>query len=185
MTITMPIKASFDVETKSMGDDPYVLEVTSLSVIGSDEPWKLNLWDQDHIDDGIEYMLTFPGLVSFNGRKFDIPTLLKYIERPLGGKLRSLPHYDIYDEFLRIYSRRISLSNMAKYTLNIDKWDLQTMSASAMWRLDPEKLFKYNAWDTYLTYLLYTHTVSFGSLFFKMPTLQRFVPQTISRPGGL
>lgn len=184
MTITMPIKASFDVETKTIGDDPYLLEVTSLVVIVSDEPNKLKWWDQDHIDDGIEYMLTCPGLVSFNGRKFDIPALLKYIEQPLGRKLRSLPHYDIYDEFIRTYNRRISLKNISKYTLNIDKWDLST-SPSTLWRIDPMKLMKYNAWDSYLTYLLYLHTVNSGCLYFKMPTLRRFVPETISRPGGL
>lgn len=178
----MPIKVSFDVETKTISDDPYELEATSLSAIGSDQPWKLMLWDQDHIGEGVDYLLTFPGLVSFNGRAFDLPVLAKYIDRPHGRKLRNLPHYDIFYEFQRAKRRRISLANMAKYTLGIDKWDLKT-PATQLWRIDPAKLSKYNVWDTYLTYLLYVHTVSYGKLRFKMPTLQDFTPETISRPG--
>ena len=182
MTISMPIRACLDVETKGASDDPYELEVTSLAVIGSDEPWKLKVWSYGDIGDGIDYLLTFPGLVSFNGKGYDLRTLMKYAERPYGRKLRSLPHYDIYDEFIRVYGRRISLANMAKYSLGIDKWDLQT-SAPSMWRIDPEKLTKYNAWDCYLTYLLYVETIKNGSLKFKMPVLREFTPENIGRPG--
>ena len=182
MTISMPIRASFDVETKTSGGDPYELEASSLAVIVSDQPDKIMLWDQDSIAEGVEYLITCPGLVSFNGKGFDIPVLLKYVTRPVGRKLRSLPHYDIYDEFLRIHNRRISLENMARYSLNMDKFDLQT-SAPQLWMTDPAMLQRYNVWDAYLTYLLYNHTISFGSLTFKMPTLQQFVPEMISRPG--
>ena len=183
MKITMPVRASFDVEKRTAGDDPYLLEVTCLAVIVSDQPDRIHLWDYGEIDKGVEFLLACPGLVSFNGKGFDIPTLLKYVDRPHGRKLRSLPHYDIYDEFIRKERRRMSLKNMAKYSLGIDKWDLQTMSPMALWRIDPAKLAKYCVRDTYLTSLLYTHTISFGHLLYKAPTLRQFVPETISRRG--
>ena len=183
MTITMPTRTVFDVETKWVSDDPYEPEITSLTIISTEDPDDILYFDEDNIQEGVDFMVASPGFVGFNSKGFDFPVLMKYMDRGSGRLLQSKPHYDIYDEFMRIKRRRISLQNFARNSLGIDKFDLINDTAPGMWKRNPDKLRIYNAWDTYLTYLLYVHTISFGGLYFKLPTRQLFTPETISRPA--
>jgi len=183
MTITLPIRTIFDVETKWVSDNPYEPEITSVTLINTENPDEILFYEEDEMDACMEYLIASPGLVGFNSKGFDLPVLMKYVDRGNGRLIRSKPHYDIYDEFMRIHRRRISLNNIARNTLGIGKFELTNNTAISLWKNNPKMLLAYNAYDTYLTYLLYVHTVAFGGLSFKLPTLQRFVPETISRPS--
>ena len=183
MTIIVPSRIVWDVETKYYVDDPYDAELSTITMIDTEKPGHIMYYEESEINEAIRIMLASPGLVGFNSKAFDIPVLMKYVDRGHGRKLRAKPHFDIYDEFMRKYQRRISLANMSRNTLVAGKFDLVTDTATSMWKTDPWKLYQYNAWDTYVTYLLYVHVCSFGYLNFKLPTLRRFTPETISRPG--
>lgn len=184
LTVIVPSRITFDIETKFYTESPYDAEVSLITLIDSENPRDIQWYSEDDITECLEVMLASPGFVTFNGKAFDFPVFMKYIDRATGRALRAKPHYDIYDEFMRKHQRRISLANMSRNTIISGKFDeSMTESAPAMWRHNPEKLRRYNVQDTYVTYLLYLHTVTFGYVYFKLPTLRRFTPETISRPG--
>ena len=183
MTITIPTRICWDIETKGQSEDPYELEVSLITLIDTEFPRRRLQFDEDNISNCIDYMLASPGFVGFNSKAFDFPVMMKYTDRAHGRALRAKPHYDIYDEFMRKYQRRISLRNIAYNTLRMDKFEMLTSTAAGLYRTDPKKLRIYNYSDTHLTYLLYIHTMTYGYLYFKLPTLRKFTPETISRPG--
>ena len=179
--LSVPISAVFDIETKEIGN-PYEIEASAMVVIRTDQPKRILYFTEDDIREGAEWLLGSPHITSFNGRQFDVPVLLKYMSRGEGRKLRSMPHYDIFDEWTRINRGRISLNNMAMYSLGISKFENITAGPIEMYKQGlSEELFQYNYWDTYLTYLLLLQTVEKGYLNFKLPTLRKFTPETITR----
>ena len=170
----------FDLETYRVAS-PYEAPISTISIITT-KPYKLYQWREDEIDEAVEFLLACPGYVTFNGRKFDVPALLKHMSRGEGRLLRSKPHFDIFHELQQVHpGLRISLNNFAKTTLGIPKFDLTTATAISLWKDNPRKLDIYNMWDTWLTYQLYVYCCSFGELKFTYPTERSFTPETISR----
>ena len=178
----VPISAVFDIETKEIGN-PYEIEASAMVVIRSDQPKRLLYFTEDEIREGAEWLLASPHITSFNGRQFDVPVLLKYMSRGEGRKLRAMPHYDIFDEWVK-WNRggRISLNNMATYSLGISKFENLTAGPIEMYEQGlSELLFQYNYWDTYLTYMLLLQTLEKGYLTFKLPVIRKFYPEMITR----
>jgi len=178
----VPISAVFDVETKEFGD-PYEIEASAMVIIRSDQP-KRKLWfDEDNMREGVEWLIASPHITTFNGRKFDVPVILKYMSRAEGRKIRNMPHYDIFDEWVK-FNRggRISLHNVAKYSLGLEKFDNTKAGPIALYRQGKmNELFTYNYWDTNLTYMLLLQTCEKGYLKFKMPVVRKFYPEMITR----
>lgn len=178
--IPCPIRAVFDIETKSIGN-PYEIEASSIVIITTDQPDRMLRFTADEIREGVEFLLACPGYVGFNSRRFDMPVLLKSMSRGEGRLMRSKPHFDFLHEFTLVFGNRVSLANMARTTLGLEKFDLVTADPPLLYQIDPKKLLTYNAWDTYLTYLLFIFVIENGYTEFTLPTVRRFVPETISR----
>ena len=180
MSQRCPSRAVFDIETKEIGN-PYEIEASAVTVIVTDNG-RLYYWDQDHIREAVEFLLANVGIVTFNGIKFDIPVLQKYMSRGEAQLLKHKPHFDIFHEFvIKNPGQRISLENVAKTTLGFGKFDLVNNTATGLWRTEPRKLQAYNAWDTYLTYLLYIFCIEKGYLEFTLPLRRKLVPENIGR----
>lgn len=178
-----PSRAIFDVETARI-DNPYNAPVTVVSIITTN-PFKLYQFEEENIRDAVDILLATPGIVTFNGRKFDVPVMLKYMSRGEGRLFRAKPHFDIFDEYVRLKpGMLISLDNIAKSTLNMQKQDIED-SAIQLAKTNPRRLATYNARDTLLTYYLYVYMCSFGKLYATLPRLHSWVPETISRPSRL
>lgn len=178
----VPISAVFDIETKEIGN-PYEVEASSMVVIRSDQPGRILHFNEDNIREGTEWLIGSPHITSFNGRQFDVPVLLKYMSRGEGRKLRNMPHYDIFDEWVRFNKGgRISLNNLATYSLGLSKFENTTAGPIEMYEQGRmQELFQYNYWDTYLTYMLLLQTLEKGYLTFKLPVIRKFYPEMISR----
>lgn len=175
-----PIRTIFDIETKKAGN-PYTIELSSIATIDTAKG-KRQFWFEDQVEDAVRYLLGSPGLVSFNGQEFDVPVLLKYMSRGEGRKLKNMIHFDIFQEFQNDFpGQRISLKNMAKTSLGLDKFENLRATAPMLWKTDPPKLMAYNKWDAELTYQLYLHAFNFGYLEFTLPTLRRFYPENLGR----
>lgn len=92
------------------------------------------------------YLLNFKGvLVSWNGKRFDLPVLLPYIDIDVYDKLQAKPHLDMLKDFYaRVNGRfRVSLDNCAKHTVGAQK----TGSGA-----DAPRLFKEGKWKELLEY---------------------------------
>ena len=182
----IPLTAVFDVETKSIGN-PYELELSSISTIWSDTG-EFEFWtgDDDELREGVKRLLMAEKLCTFNGRRFDVPVILKYMTRGEGRKLRHKPHLDFYHEFvLQNPGRRISLKNMSKTTLGQwnQKFELWDQTAVSLYYTEPEKLEAYNNWDTKVTYWLLLALYKNGYVEYTLPTRQRLYIPNWGRPG--
>ncbi len=72
----VPISAVFDIETKEIGN-PYEIEASTMVIIRTDQPKRKLYFDEDSMREGAEWLVGSPHITSFNGRKFDIPVILK------------------------------------------------------------------------------------------------------------
>ena len=175
-----PTRAIFDVETTRI-DNPYNAPISCISIIVGNPP-EIYQFEEEDVREAVKILLASPGLVTYNGRKFDVPVMLKYMSRGEGRRLRLKPHFD---PLFEIQQQRpgllVSLDNMCKETLGIAKQDLGDESPINLAKYNIPQLLRYNAYDSYLTYLLWNYMCSFGKLYYKMPTRTEFVPDTISR----
>jgi DEAD/DEAH box helicase domain-containing protein len=97
-------------------------------------------------DEMADFLLGFDGvLVSWNGRRFDIPVLLPFIDIDVYNRLQAKPHLDMLQDFYeRVQGRfRISLDNCAKHTVGVGK-----IGDGA----DAPLLFKQGRWEELLEY---------------------------------
>ncbi|RLI54283.1 MAG: hypothetical protein DRP09_13475 [Candidatus Thorarchaeota archaeon] len=173
--------AVWDVETKRITESPYDAELSSISIIFSDTgKFHFFTGDDNELREGVELLLKAKRQCTFNGKRFDVPVILKYMTRGEGKKLRAMPHLDFYHEFVRQNpGRRISLKNMTYSTLgnwNM-KFDLYDQSAVSLYYVRPEKLEAYNNWDTRVTYWLLLALYKLGYVKYTLPTLQKlYIP---------
>lgn len=175
----VPNAIVFDNETE-YADSPYDAPITGIGAITT-EDGKYHFFDQDHVSDAIDFLLTADRLVSFHGRGFDIPTLLKYVDRGRGRQLRNMMHYDLYYEFREQYpTQRNSLENFSRATLKMGKLDILSTTPD-LWKAYYEKFKEYNKRDCQLTFMLYIHVCQHGYVWMKYPTYIKFYPKTISR----
>lgn len=169
--------AVFDVETKAITDSPYDAELSSISVIFTDDgKFRFFDGDDDDLRAGVDLLLTAKRICGFNSRKFDVPVILKYMTRGEGKKLRALPHLDFFHEFQRKYpGRLVSLKNMTRTTLGQwnSKFDLYDQTAISLYINNPGKLMAYNNWDTQTTYWLLLALYKQGYVEYTLPTRQR------------
>ena len=169
--------AVWDVETKYYTDSPYDAELSSISVIFTDDnKFRFYDGDDDTIAEGVRSLLKAKRICGFNSHLFDVPTVLKYLTREEGRKLRMIPHLDFYHEYTQQKSgQRISLYNMSKSTLG--PWDckmeLWNDTAISLYRNNPMKLMAYNNWDVKVTFRLLQYLHTFGYVWYTAPMRQR------------
>ena len=180
-SVPIPDALTFDIETKTAGN-VYEMEVSLMSVI--DNAGRTRVFMDDEVGDAIDLLLGAPRLVSFNGKAFDLQVLRKYCTRAEAWKLIHKPHYDLFDEWMRVRRSFNSLDNFSKATLGMNKFNRTGISAPEEWRQGRmTELARYNVHDTYLTYLLFVYVKQHGHVWCKMPVLQKFVPQATFRAG--
>ena len=74
--------------------------------------------------DMVKFLLDFDGvLVSYNGKRFDIPALLPYMDIDVYNKLIRKPHLDLLENFYaRVNGKfRVPLDNIAKHSIGTQK----------------------------------------------------------------
>ncbi len=105
-------------------------------------------------------------IVGFNSIKFDVAVLQPYTQIPL----LKFNHFDILDEVKKAFGKRISLNDIVKETLGVQKIDVGT-NAVAYWtrgdRKSLAKLQKYCEADVLLTRDLYDFAFKNKRLKFK------------------
>jgi len=105
-------------------------------------------------------------IIGFNSIKFDVAVLQPYTQIPLS----KFNHFDILDEVKKVFGKRISLDDIAKETLGVQKIDVGT-NAVAYWNQGDEKslakLQKYCEADVILTRDLYDFAYKNKRLKFK------------------
>ena len=122
------------------------------------EPASLELMRSDLAD--------FNGqIVTFNGARFDIPLLEKFVEEILGDTLKINFHYDLLAEIHKATGRRISLDNLSNYTIGAQKLPWDHRKNLRAWREAPEEIIAYNKIDLDLTYDLYLRVLNGQHLF--------------------
>lgn len=182
--MSIPSTAVFDVETKQITESPYDAELSSISIIFTDDgKFRFFVGDDDDLREGVKLLLTAKRICGFNSIRFDIPVILKYMTRGEGRKLKMKPHLDFFHEFQRKYpGRRVSLKNMTHATLGQwnGKFDLYDQTAISLYISNPEKLQAYNNWDTKTTYWLLLALYKQGYVEYVLPTRQRLYIENFS-----
>lgn len=177
----IPEYAVFDVETKTVGN-PYELELSAIAIIFTSDGKARYYEGDDNIEEGVEQLKLAKRLAGFNSIKFDVPVLLKYMSRAEGRALKAKPHWDPLYEMQRQYNgQRAPLRNFAKYSLGLEKFELERTNAADVFQSDPKLLRKYNIWDTYLTYLLLIEAYKKGYVTFKLPVLRKLYFETMNQ----
>lgn len=175
-----PSRAVFDLETTTITQSPYDAPVSIIQIITT-APYKKYVFDVDNIREAVDLLLASPGYVTFNGIKFDMRVLLKYMNRGEGRLFRDKPHFDIFHEFQQQHpGQLISLDNFARTTLGETKIADEN-GPLILYKTNPKLLEKYGVQDALLTYKLYIYYCSFGKLYYTLPQRSEFIPDTISR----
>jgi len=173
----MMLTAVFDTETKTIEASPYDAELSAICIIFSDdgEP-RYYSGDDDTLAEGVDALMRADRLCGFNSWRFDIPVILKYMDRGHGRKLRAKPHLDFYHEYtMQRRGQRISLANMSKSTLG-EQWtkmDMWNDTAISLYKTNPTKLRQYNIYDTSVTYGLLLYLYTHGYVWYTAPTRQK------------
>ena len=99
-----------------------------------------------------DFVDSFDGvLVTFNGRRFDLPILNRHLLRLLGRAVSPHRHYDILAEVYRLVGHRISLGRLAYDNLGRTKQSWDHSRNAKVWRAEPGLLLAYNREDLALT----------------------------------
>jgi hypothetical protein len=100
----------------------------------------------------VDFLDAFDGIVvTFNGKRFDIPILNKYLFDLLDRKLRIGHHYDILWDITRVAGHRISLAELCRLNLESTKKTWDHSKNERVWREAPQLLLDYNRDDLDLT----------------------------------
>lgn len=147
-------KIVFDIETKNSFDDVGGrdnLRKLDVSVVGvySYKEDRYSCFDENQLKELGEVMRNASLIISFSGKRFDIPVLEKYYN----FNIASIPHFDILDEIENALSRRVSLDVLAKANLGIDAGKIgHGLDAIDYYRNgEIEKLKKYCLQDVKIT----------------------------------
>ena len=104
-------------------------------------------------------------VVTFNGARFDLPILDRWMRDLLGLGLSVRLHYDLMVAIVQAAGRRISLDRLCLYTFGEEKvaWD-HRQNATA-WAEHPQRLVDYNRVDLDLTHELFMRVLRGEPLF--------------------
>lgn len=117
----------FDIEIKKTIQDkrefnkPWKLGF-GLGVVYCSKEDEYKTFLEDNIGSFFSELISSPTIVSFNGKRFDLPLLKAYVRRESLEKLNMrTKHIDIMDEITKVLGHRISLVNVSKATLGRGK----------------------------------------------------------------
>ncbi|MEQ8167408.1 MAG: ribonuclease H-like domain-containing protein [Candidatus Eremiobacterota bacterium] len=102
-------------------------------------------------------------IVGFNIKKFDYRVIQPYVEN---FSLLSLPTFDMLEEIYKKLGHRISLNELAKSTLNIEKSADGLQSVEWFKNGDMDKIIEYCKKDVIITRDLFLHLRKYGALKF-------------------
>jgi hypothetical protein len=109
---------------------------------------------------------TFEGpVVTFNGARFDLPMIDRYLDEQLGRRLNIRRHYDLMVEILNAANRRISLDHLCLYTFGDIKVKWDHRQNFPAWANEPWRLVDYNKQDLDLTHELFMRVLRGEPLF--------------------
>ncbi len=113
-----------------------------------------------------ETLAAFDGpVVTYNGARFDLPILDRWMRDTLGEALIVRRHYDLLAEIVQAAGRRISLDRLCLYTFGEEKvrWDHRRNERA--WEEEPQRLVDYNRVDLDLTHELFMRALRREPLF--------------------
>ena len=128
--------------------------------------------------DQLRAMLSgFPGpVVTFNGTRFDLPILDRWMHQLLGKPLEVHAHYDLLREITLVAGRRISLDKLSLYTFGQQKMDWDHRWNARVWVEAPQRLVDYNRVDLDLTHELFMRVLRREPLFLGDTTVHLPLP---------
>lgn len=115
-------KIVFDIETKNSfadvggRDNLKALDASLIGAYSYGQDKYFTFEEHEFVDFG-ELARTAGLLITFSGRRFDVPVLEKYYK----FNINALPHFDILDEIENALGRRVSLNMLAEANLGIGK----------------------------------------------------------------
>lgn len=115
-------KIIFDIETKNSfadvggRDNLKALEASLIGAYSYNED-KYFTFEEHELNNFGELARAAGLLVTFSGKRFDVPVLEKYYKFNMGA----LPHFDILDEIENALGRRVSLNVLAEANLGIGR----------------------------------------------------------------
>ena len=114
-----------------------------------------------------DFLERFTGpVVTFNGARFDLPILDRWLGDVLRRRLAVGRHYDLMIEIVKAAGRRISLDRLCLYTFGEEKLSLGHHSRyGRIWEEEPHRLVDYNRRDLDLTHELFMRVLRREPLF--------------------
>ncbi|TSC80341.1 MAG: putative protein of unknown function DUF1998 [Parcubacteria group bacterium Gr01-1014_29] len=148
----------FDIETKKSFQEvggKYNMHLLGVSVVGiynyADESFRC--YEEKDFLELEELLRTGPRLIGFNSKHFDVPVLQPHIRVPLA----SLPHLDLMEDIENYLGFRVSLDNLAKSNLGVQK-SAHGLQAIQWWQEgNMDAIKKYCLDDVRITRDLYEH----------------------------
>ncbi len=148
----MTDKIVFDIETKNtfadVGGDQNVdkLEVSVVGVYSYNKD-EYFCFDENELGKLDDFFKNADPLIGFSSKRFDIPVLEKYFK----FNLAAVPHYDILEEIVKSFGRRIGLGVLAEANLGIGKTGHGLEAIGMYERGEIEKLKSYCLQDVKIT----------------------------------
>lgn len=157
-----------DLETKKTfeeagGRNPSDLGITVVGIylLEADE---FRIYEENQIPQLEQDLSQATRVIGFNNRRFDFPVLQPYLKHL---NLSDVPTLDLLEELEKILGHRVSLSSLARATLNRDKSG-SGLDAIAYFRNgEMEKLKKYCLDDVRITWEIYEFGKKFGHVYYQ------------------
>lgn len=125
-----------------------------------------------------ELLAGFGGPVAtYNGARFDLPMLDRWMRGALGAPLAVGRHYDLMAEIVRATGRRISLDRLCLYTFGEEKVSWDHRENTRVWAEAPQRLVDYNRVDLDLTHELFMRVLRGEHLFLGDASVQLPAPE--------
>jgi hypothetical protein len=163
-----------DVETSGGNWSSFPLGFNLLLIgIREQDNYHVYTAEKTSLSDLRRFLLSFDGpIVTFNGFHFDMPIINHYFDKTLGETSVVLPnHYDILEEIHKKAGHRISLDNLAKYTIGQKKMPWDHRNNAHVWATEPHRLVEYNRVDLDLTHELFSRIIREEHMFLGTSTI--------------
>ena len=123
------------------------------------------VYTEPNVKSLINHLHNLDLIVGYNIRKFDYRVLEDYG----GTMLKHLPTFDMFLEVQKSTKKRISLSNLAKRTLDIQVDKLGAKAVNKWWEGDYQEVIDYCITDVEITQELFNHACRKKNLFYWCP----------------